>query len=182
MYIRLQSGRSKHNSFDAYLRKMFISSGQFIRYRAEIRSNQKKALALAWTCECFQNFLIGKKFETFTDYKSLVPFLSDKDLNTIPTCIQRFRMRLMKFWYLISHIPGKENFSVDILSRSPFHDICDKFQNKAHMISIVISLPTIPACLDQIHLEQNSCDECRLFSMYLCTYMMASLISRKTFR
>lgn len=79
----------------AYLKKMFISSGQFIWYRAEIRSNRKEALA--WTYERFHNFLTGKKFELFADYKSLVPLLRDKDLNTVPTCIQWFRMRPMKF-------------------------------------------------------------------------------------
>ena len=49
----------------------------------------------------------------------LVPLLSSKDLSDIPPRVQRFRMRLMRFQYTISHTSGKNLYSADTLSRAP---------------------------------------------------------------
>lgn len=61
---------------------------------------EKEALLIAWACDYFLNFLVGKKFEILTDHKPLVPLLGEKDLNLIPARVQRFCMRLMKFQYV----------------------------------------------------------------------------------
>ena len=59
------------------------------------------------------------QFHIFTDNKPLVPLLGQKNLDELPLRVQRFRMRLMRFQYTISHIPGKSLTTADTLSRAP---------------------------------------------------------------
>ena len=59
----------------------------------------KEALAAAWACEGFQDYLIGMTFTIQTDHKPLVLLLSSKPLDTVPIRVQSFRLRLMRFHY-----------------------------------------------------------------------------------
>ena len=60
------------------------------------------------------------QFHVFTDHKLLVPLLGgQKNLDELPLRVQRFRMRLMRFKYTISHVPGKLLVTADMLSRAP---------------------------------------------------------------
>lgn len=80
---------------------------------------EKEALGLTWGCERFRDFLIGKHFAMETDHKPLVSLLGHQAVTELPPRIQRFRLRLMRYSYTISHTPGKELFTADTLSRSP---------------------------------------------------------------
>ena len=51
---------------------------------------EKEALAVTWACEKFADFVLGCHFEIETDHKLRV---------------LRFRLRLARFDYAISHIP-----------------------------------------------------------------------------
>ena len=84
---------------------------------------EKESLAITWACERFSDYLIGNSFHVQTDHKPLVSLLSSKPLDALPVRIQRFRMRLLRFMYTISHIPGKElTLADDALSRAPVSD------------------------------------------------------------
>uniref|UniRef100_A0A3B3CEF0 Gypsy retrotransposon integrase-like protein 1 n=1 Tax=Oryzias melastigma TaxID=30732 RepID=A0A3B3CEF0_ORYME len=80
---------------------------------------EKEALALTWACERFRNFLIGKHFQMETDHKPLLSLLGSQQLDALPPRIQRFKMRLMRYSYSISHVPGKSLWTADMLSRAP---------------------------------------------------------------
>ena len=54
-----------------------------------------------------------------TDHKPLVPLFSTKLIDELPVRIQRFRMRLLRFDFTISHVPGKSLMTADTLSRTP---------------------------------------------------------------
>ena len=84
----------------------------------EIRYAQieKEALATTWACERFSTYILGK---IETDHKPLVPLLGAKELNNLPPRILRFRLRLARFDYSISHVPGKMLHTADALSRAP---------------------------------------------------------------
>ena len=53
---------------------------------------EKEALAVTWSCERFNDYLLGTIFHIHTDHKSLVPLLSTKNLDELPIRIQRFQM------------------------------------------------------------------------------------------
>ncbi|XP_064622558.1 uncharacterized protein LOC135484804 [Lineus longissimus] len=81
---------------------------------------EKEALAATWACERFSDYVLGKTFSLETDHKPLVPLLGGgKSLEMLPARVQRFKMRLMKYSYQIKHVPGKELYIADALSRAP---------------------------------------------------------------
>ena len=80
---------------------------------------EKKALALTWACERFEGYLLGMQLHLHTDHKPLVPILRSKNLDTLPAHVHQFRMRLMRYQFTISHVPGKDLHIADTLSRAP---------------------------------------------------------------
>ena len=82
---------------------------------------EKEALAATWACEKFSDFVLGKHILLETDHKPLVPLLGVKDLHCLPPCILRFRLRLDRFSFDITHVSGKELYTADTLSRAPLH-------------------------------------------------------------
>ena len=87
---------------------------------------EQEALAITWAMERWRELLLGMKhLRVETDHKPLVPLLSTKSLDELPLRIQRFRMRLMKYDFTISHTPGKLMYTADALSRSPLPDTED---------------------------------------------------------
>ena len=80
---------------------------------------EKEALATTWACERLADCLIGKRFRVETDHKPLVPILGSKNLEEMSPRIQRLRMRLLRFDFTVSHVPGKSLLTADALSRAP---------------------------------------------------------------
>ena len=80
---------------------------------------EKEALAVTWACEPFRDYLVDLHFHIETDHKPLVPLLTSKNLDELPIRVQCFRLRLMRFSYSMSHVPGKELIMADTLSRAP---------------------------------------------------------------
>ena len=76
---------------------------------------EKEALSVTWACERFQDYLIGMKFKLETDHKPLVP---PKALDSVPVRVQRFRLRLMRFDFTVTHVPGAKLHTTDTLSRA----------------------------------------------------------------
>ena len=80
---------------------------------------EKEALATTWACERFTKFILGKQIQIETDHKPLIPLPSTKHLDDLPLRILHFRLRLMRFYCTISHIPGKLLYTVDTLIHAP---------------------------------------------------------------
>ena len=78
---------------------------------------EKEALATTLACERFTNYILGKQIQIETDHKPLVPLLSTKHLDDLPPRILRFRLRLMRFDYTISHVPIHSRHPVSCTTR-----------------------------------------------------------------
>ena len=59
------------------------------------------------------------KFLIETDHKPLVPLLGTQELDKLPPTVLRFRLRLARFQYTITHVPGKHLYTAHALSRAP---------------------------------------------------------------
>jgi hypothetical protein len=105
--------------------------------------------------------LIGKVFHISTDRKPLVPLLGQKDLSDLPLRIQRFRLRIMYFSYTISHVPGKQLFMPELLSRNY---VCDELtfeeqqncaETEKYVDCVIQHFPASDKMLQQVKSKQK---------------------------
>ena len=88
---------------------------------------------------------IQKKIITLeTDHKPLVPLLNYQHLDNLPPRVLRFRLRLMRFDYVIKHVPGKSLHTADALSQAALEYTVDsdklmEIQEIECHISIVVN-------------------------------------------
>ena len=90
-----------------------------------------------------------------TDHKPQVPLFTSKPLDELPIRVQRFRRRMMRFDFSVSHIPGKSLLVADALSRAP----CSEAE----------SLPATDRQLERIQRHQEEDEECRQVAEYSCS-------------
>ena len=114
---------------------------------------EKEALALVWACEKFSDYVLGKKIQLETDHKP--------HLDCLPPRILRFRLRLMQFNYSISHVPGKELYTADALSRAPITSFStikevDDHQTELFINAIDSSLPASADSLQEYQAAQQA--------------------------
>ena len=132
---------------------------------------EKEALAFTWACERFSDFLLGMEFHIHTDHKPLVPLFGSKNLEELPVRVQRFRLRMMRFKFTISHIPGKNLLLADALSRAPIseavnEDLFLQQETAAYVSTVVQSLPATEKQLERIRRHQEEDEECRQAAEY----------------
>ena len=110
-----------------------------VRYRNKIRKNRKRSVSL---------HLGLRKFPLITLNSSA------KNLNDLPPIIQRFRIRLMRFYYKIVFVHGSDMVAADALSRLPLPVM--PFNNEAshiveqHIDYILSSSPINDTSMTQI--------------------------------
>ena len=152
---------------DGTLKAVAYASRSMTKTECRYAQIEKEALATTWALEHWSDLLIGLKFHMETDHKSLVPLFSTKLINELPVRIQRFRMRLLRFDFTLSHVPGKSRMTADTLSRAPLdkgpidsveHDERHKEDElrreaEAYVRAILIYLPASDSRLDEIRSE-----------------------------
>lgn len=98
-------------------------------------------------------------------YKPLLSLLGAQAVDALPPRIQHFRMRLMRYSYLISHVPGKNLWTADTLSHVPLQadtSNADKELMESTNIyicdNIMENLPMSPSYIDSLrqHLKEDS--------------------------
>ena len=157
------------------LRPVAHASRAMSRVEQRYAQIEKDALATTWACERYSNFLIGKTFHIETDHKPLVSLLGQKTLDELPPRIQRFRMRLMRFWYSISHVPGNDLITADTLSRAPVvesqqpEDNSFQYECQAYVNAVMSALPVTDKRLleiKQAQADNATCQNVQEFCMH----------------
>ena len=162
MMQRQQSGDMRPVAFAS--RSMTVTETRYAQIEKEALAitwacEHWEALAVTWACEHWDELLVGMRFSIETDHKPLVPLLSTKLIDELPVCIQRYRMRLMRFDFSIKHVPGKQLFTADHLSRSPIPQGDSSADKKlrddvrVYVNSIMLHLPASDRRLEQIRQE-----------------------------
>ena len=89
-------------------------------------------MAVVWGCECFHIYLIGTKFDLFTDHKALEVIFTPT--SKPPARIERWALRLQQYDFSVRYRKGEGN-PADVLSRMPLssstskHNVADEYVN-----------------------------------------------------
>ena len=119
---------------------------------------EKEALVIAWACEKFYNYILGKPIHLKTVHKPLIPLLNPSNLNSLPAQVLRFRLRLSRFDYTINHFPGKLIYTADTISYAPIGSTCSTHSQEEVPTEFFVSalVSTLSAGQDHLHEYQTS--------------------------
>ena len=143
---------------------------------------EKELLAFTWACERFADYLIGLRFHIHTDHKPLIPLFSTKNLEDLPVHIQRYRLRMMRFHFTISHVPGKQLTIADTLLRAPSDspsttDHTFEQESQIFVNAVIQSLPATKERLQQIRESQKRDATCIQLKQY-CQFGWPEVLSK----
>ena len=113
---------------------------------------EKEALAITWICERLSDYLVGLQFHIHTNHKPLIyMFSADKSLDAVLPRIQRFHLRMMRFSYSISYIPGVTLCTANALSRFSLREVSSSVPEiDAFVIAIFAAMPLRDAIIDDV--------------------------------
>ena len=105
-----------------------------------------------------------------TDHKPLVPILDSKNFEEMSPRIQRLRMRLLRFDFTASHIPGKSLITADALSRTPVEQQDGQSSTEEeidlYVQHVLASLPASNTQLERIKEKQEEDEVCQTLKQY----------------
>lgn len=106
---------------------------------------QKEALAIVWGVEKFDYYLIGRKFEIYTDYEPL-KFIFTRSKASDKRSMTRaegWALRLSIFDYEIKRVPTKENIADPLSRMCDQEDAAFNEENGPHEIASLGPLPDV---------------------------------------
>ena len=133
---------------------------------------EKEVLAATWACEKFATYIQGKTITLEMDHKPLVPLLSHQHLDKLPPRVLQFCLRLMRFDYVIKHVPGKSLHTADALSRAPLEytvdsdELMEIQEIECHIPIVVDTLPVSSTRLTAITQAQADNPVCNTLIFY----------------
>ncbi|XP_011859821.1 PREDICTED: uncharacterized protein K02A2.6-like [Vollenhovia emeryi] len=132
---------------------------------------EKEALGLAIAADKFKEYITGVRVCFETDHKPLIQILQSKPLDEMTPRLQRIRIRLMRYNYVVRWIPGKQLVLADALSRNPRPSSQKEggdidIENSRYVRMIVKHMPATDDVMSRLRLEQASDLVCRKLVEY----------------
>ena len=118
------------------------------------------------------DYILGRKFTIESDHKPLIPLLNSRDLDALPPRIVRFRLRLAKYDYTVTHVPGKVMYTADKLSRAPLastgtvDDVSLEEEVQGFVEGVLQSLPATKGRLEEYSTAQQKDPVCAQMREY----------------
>ena len=127
------------------------------RFLTETEKNyfpiELEMLAATWGMTRMNLYLQGlQHFTLETDHKPLVPILNTKLISDLSPRIQRMRMKMLKFNFTATYVPGKELIDADALSET---NMAIESGTTAHVNGIMSNLPANNQIIERIMKETN---------------------------
>jgi len=122
----------------------------------------------------FASYIQGKTISLETDHKPLVPLLSHKHFDSLLPRDLCFRLQMMRFDFVILHVPGKYLHTADALSRAPLKNSVDQIDQEQtediefHVRAVVSALPASSSRVEIYRVAQAEDTVCSDLIFY-CT-------------
>lgn len=108
---------------------------------------------------------------------------NDKDLDKLTPRLQRLKLRLMRYSYVVKYTPERELILADMLSRSPIdipEDVELSEEISVYVQDVIDGFPSIDRCLSEIISGQRSDPiYCELRKYYMDSWPSRHLISEE---
>lgn len=144
--------------------------------------SERECLAIIWALERWQYYLLGRRFDVYTDHNALTTILSPTvKPKTQSARLSRWLQRLLAFVFDIHYIRGESNVIADYLSRLPTcTEQIQEFSNTAASdISYIVTDSFKYQALDNEELlkEQQNCPILAKLREYVVSHFRVSLKS-----
>ena len=124
---------------------VLLQGGRPVEYAAQVLTPtqciyaqiEKELLAIQFGLTRFHQYVYGRAVVVESDHQPLVR-ISTKPLNELTPRLQRMKMRMQHYDYTVVHVPGKEMYMSDYLSRA-----CEK---KASVLNLDLDDPMPQVC------------------------------------
>lgn len=123
--------------YDGILKPISYFSRSFTQGESNKATIEQELLGIYFSIMHFRPYIFGNKFKIKTDHKPLIYLFSLKNPSSRLT---RIRLELEEYDFEIEHIPGKNNFVSDALSRIKIDDLKDNKTQNAKMYAITRSM------------------------------------------
>lgn len=128
---------------------------------------EKELLAVVHACEHFHYYVFGKEILIQTDHKPLLGLIH-KPFDAISPRLQRLLLRLQRYSFKLTHVPGKELVIADALSRAPLPEdpVSTTDIDQVHlMVSVIVHASQ--SRLDDIRKATESDPELKAVQQYI---------------
>ena len=119
---------------------------------AETRYSQleREMLGVVLALTRFRQYVLGRHVDVFTDHKPLLSIVR-KPFDDVPPRLQRWLVALMPYGYNLQHVPGKQLFCTDALSRAPLPGVIPSPAESRSLHEYVgLVLEAAPVAIDDI--------------------------------
>ena len=155
---------------DQDFRPVYYASKSLTPAESRYSVIEKEAGAITWACEKFDKYILGMTdLKIETDQKPLVTLLGKKSLDDLPPRIVRFRMKLMRYTFTISHVPGKYMYASDCLSRASVADTQGSVlseEAESYVGAVLSNLPCSDRRLEELKDAQHNDAVCLKLAAY----------------